>query len=266
MNLDFALWSTLALGSGPLLFWKGFANFRLKRLMENTPTAKIRSMAMGLVEVNGAVRAKSTVTAPFSGQTCAYWEVDVSTRGRRGSWHVVHRHRSGQPFYIEDDTGIALVYPEGSRCRVHLERSEEGIGISLPDCYASYMREHGLLVWRLGVLRFRERVLEEGMRVYVLGTAAPKANAHVVSLDAELAATGSDHWGDRWHRERQQQVAGVIRRGTHERTFLISQDSERTLHLTLGIQTLLMLVGGPLLTLFGLGWWLSTLSGTFSSR
>jgi E3 Ubiquitin ligase len=266
MHLEHALWATVALGAGPVLFWTGFGKFRLKRLMENTPTAKIRSMAMGLVEVSGQVRAKSTVIGPFSGQSCAYWEVDVATAGRRGSWQVFHRARSGQPFYLEDETGVALVYPHDARCRVHLERSEECLGVSLPDCYASYMREHRLMLWQLGMLRFRERMLEDGMHVYVLGTATPRANAHVVSLEGELAATGSDGWADRRHREQQRQIAGVIRRGEHERTFLISQDSERALHVTLGIETLLTLVGGPLLALFGLGWWLATLAGNISSR
>ena len=266
MQLEHAVWATVALGAGPFLFGRGFNRFRLKRLMENTPTARIRSMAMGLVEVNGKVRAKSTVIGPFSGQACAYWEVDVALRGRQGSWTIIHRNRSGQPFYLEDDTAVALVYPEGAACRVHFQRSEECLGVSLPECYATYMSERRLHLWRLGVLRFRERMLEEGMHVYVLGTATPRAQSHVISLDGELAATGSDTWSDRVHREQQQQIAGVIRRGDHERTFLISQDSERTLHLTLGIETLFMLVVGPTLTLFGLGWWLTTIAGNVSSR
>ena len=66
-------------------------------------------MAMGLVEVSGQVRAKSAVIGPFSGQACAYWEVDIALRGRQGSWTVFHRSRSGQPFYLEDETGVALV-------------------------------------------------------------------------------------------------------------------------------------------------------------
>ena len=133
---------------------------------------------------------------------------------------------------------VQLIGPIRSTFRWNekIQRSEECLGVSLPDCYATYMSERRLQLWRLGMLRFRERMLEEGMRVYVLGTATPRAQSHVVSLDGELAATGSDTWSDRVHREQQQHIAGVIRRGDHERTFLISQDSERMLHLTLGIE------------------------------
>ena len=38
--------AAVALGTGPWLFWKGFRQLHVVRLIENTPTARIRSMAM----------------------------------------------------------------------------------------------------------------------------------------------------------------------------------------------------------------------------
>ena len=119
MDLQIPWLAAAALAGGPWLFWKGFRQLRTLRLIQNTPTARIRSMAMGLVELHGRVRARSALTAPFSARTCAYWEVDVSVRGRRrGGWTVIHRNRSGHPFFLEDDTGAALLYPGGSECRI----------------------------------------------------------------------------------------------------------------------------------------------------
>ena len=94
-SVEATFWASAALAAGPWAYYRGFRTLRTRRLIANTPTARIRSMAMGLVEVHGSVRARSTLTAPFSQRPCAYWEVDISVRGRnRGSWTVVHRNRS----------------------------------------------------------------------------------------------------------------------------------------------------------------------------
>jgi len=264
MDPESGFWATASLAAGPVLYWRGFRTLRKRQLIANTPTARIRSMAMGLVEISGAVEPRSTVSAPFSGKACAYWEVDIAARNRHG-WRVIHRNQSGNPFYLSDETGVALVYPHGAECRIRFGTEEHCSGLMLPPCYADYMNEHpslGVRMARLGTLRFRERMLETGQRVYVLGTATPKAQARVIAQDAEeveLAATGTD--GPIARRSRlDRQVAGVVRRGENERTFIISQDSEKGLMFSLGARALLQLVVGPVLTLIGLGYWLVTLS------
>src|SRR5258706_12461979 len=175
MNPRLPVVAAVALATGPWLFWKGFRQLHVLRLVENTPTARIRSMAMGMVEVHGNVSARSTLVAPFSGKACAHWQVDISVRGRnRGSWSVIHRNASGSPFFLEDDTGVALVYPHGSDCRLHFGTEEECFGLVPPSPYAEYPHEHGSFMTqsaRLGMMRFRERMLEDGQQVYVLGTA-----------------------------------------------------------------------------------------------
>jgi hypothetical protein len=222
-------------------------------------------MAMGLVEFNGTIEAGSMVTAPFSGRACAYWEVDISTTsGKRRGWRIVHRNASGNPFYVRDDTGLALVYPKGAECRVHFGKEEELLGIAVPDHYASYMEGQRLRmrhVWRLSAMRFRERILEEGQSVYVLGTATPRARAVAVSAGDELEATGTEGMRSRRVSALQEETAAVIRQGEHERTFIISQDSEHALMLTLGARAIGQLIGGPLLALLGLGGLLVTFSG-----
>lgn len=262
-SFEFPIYATLALGAGPWLFARAFRDLRTRRLIQNTPTARVRSMAMGLVEINGEVVQRSEHLAPFSGRPCAYWQVEVATRGRRNTWTTVHRAASGSPFFVQDDTGLALVYPKDADCRVIHQVEEVCSGINLPDCYAQYLADRKLMfqfVWRLSTLRFRERVLEEGQRVYVLGTAMPRPQVLEVSQDAALEATGTDGPHERRIRQLQQQAAGVIRRGDNERVFIISQQSERELTLTLGLRAWAQMFAGPALTLFGLGYWLHVLA------
>jgi E3 Ubiquitin ligase len=255
--------ASMSLGAGPLMFAHSFRHLRVRRLIENTPTARIRSMAMGLVEFSGTVVGRSTVNAPFSGRSCVYWQVDISTPRYKRQWSVVHRNASGSPFYVEDETGVALVYPTGADCKVRFGREEQCLGITLPECYATYMGERHLALrhlWRLGPMRFRERTLDEGQRVYVLGTAMPRSLSRRITQDDPEAPAPVAGTPEARRRELDAKSATVVRRGEGEPTFIISQESERELLMGLGARVFGGLVAGPALTLLGLGYWLNVLA------
>jgi hypothetical protein len=252
----FALGATLA---GPWLFFSGFKAWRVRRLLEATPASRIRSMAMGLVELNGSVSERSRVSAPFSGRPCAYWEIEIATRSSRrdgsSSWSTVHRNRSGHPFYLRDDTGTALVYPQGAECHMPFGIEEQTHGLGVPEPYAGYMEQQGLVmrgVWAMGPMRFRERLLEDDARVFVLGRAFPRAESHAISWDEEpVEATGTDGMATTRLRQLDAAVNGVVRRGTQDPVFVIGQTSEKTLAMQYGLKAFGGLAGGPLATVFG---------------
>jgi len=261
MHLDAAgILATLALVGGAGVFVHGWRDRHLRRLIQDTPTARIRSLAMGMVEIVGEVSARSHITAPFSGRPCAYWEVDISAHGRRSD-NVVHRNASGNPFFVCDETGVALVYPHDAKCTVKWGVEEVCSGAALPECYDEYMKKLGpsQVLWRMDTLRFRERTLEEGMRVFVLGSATPRAQSLSISDGEELAATGTDGSGAQRLRTLDHEVRAVIRRGEVDRSFIISQESERDLTIELGLLAFVKLVGGALLAALGLWYWLYVL-------
>lgn len=249
---------------GPIAFYRGFRDLHVRRLIDNTPTSNIASMAIGMVEVNGSTIGRSRTVAPFSGRECVYWQIEVATRGRpRDGWRTVHKNSSGNPFFLRDPSGVAMVYPRGAECRLQHGVEEDCLGISLPPVYADYLNEvvgAQSKLWRLGHMRFRERLLEEGQRIYVMGYAAPKANALTISEPEEdLEATGTENYSARRIRPIQDEVSAVIRQGQNEKTFIISQDSEKTVSLMYGLKASGKLVGGPIATLAGLAYWLDFL-------
>lgn len=257
--LELAFGAALTAG-GPWLFAKGFGALRVQTLIRNTPTARIRSMAMGLVEVSGTVLPRSRTVAPFSGRPCVWWGVEVQTLANKSksgtrSWHTVHRADSGRPFYLRDETGTALVYPQGADCKVAFDVVEETGGLGLPQMYTDFMEAQGLAMrhlWSVGPMRFRERRLEEGRAVYVLGRATPRSIAHTVSISEEaLEATGTDSYGAKHVRTLDEEVCAVIRRGPRDPAFLISTSSEKAETALYGLKAFGGLVGGPLLTVFG---------------
>jgi hypothetical protein len=64
-------------------------------------------------------------------------------------------------------------------------------------------------------------------------------------------ATGTDGMTDPRLRTLDAEVRGVVRRGTQDPVFVISQSSEKTMAFQYGLQAFGGLAGGPLLTLFG---------------
>jgi hypothetical protein len=260
MSLFWPIGSAAAVGYGSYAFVRGFRSLRVQRLLEDTPTAKLRSVAIGLVEVEGTVRARSRVTAPFTNRSCAWWEVELQTlrQSNKGlkQWSTVYREQSGHPFYLEDSTGTALVYPQGADTRVGDVVTEETHGLGVPEPYASFMagRELGMRhVWSMGAMRFRERVVDEGCAVFVLGRANSKPHSIAVSMDDEvLEATGTEAAGATYVRQHDGDCCAVIRRGKDDAAFIISERSEKTMTMEYGLKAFGGLVGGPLLALFGI--------------
>src|SRR6185437_10711017 len=62
---------------GPGFVFSGLRSLNEKRLIENMPRSKVRSAAMGLVEMYGIAIAKSPQIAPISGLPCCWWHYRV---------------------------------------------------------------------------------------------------------------------------------------------------------------------------------------------
>jgi hypothetical protein len=254
-----SIFSVAAVLAGPVFGIMGYRAWRIRRLLEDTPTSRIRSMAMGLVEVHGTVESRSRTVAPFSGRPCAYWQVEVATgsRGKNGrvSYSTVYHECSGHPFYLVDQEGVALVYPQDALCKLPFGIEEETPGPGQPEPYASYLKEKHMglrVMWGAGPMRFRERILEDGAGLFVLGRAFPKAMALTVSADDEaLEATGTETVGAAHVRSRDADVQGVIRRGPGDPTFVLSPSSEKAMAFDYGLKATAGLLAAPAVTLFG---------------
>ncbi|MDX9875821.1 MAG: GIDE domain-containing protein [Spongiibacteraceae bacterium] len=143
---------------------------RRARLIEDTPTSRIRSAAQGYVELNGFVRAADPagLTAPLTGKPCLWYRYTIerleSSRSGR-HWRRVESGSSDQPLLFDDHTGQCLIDPR--RAEVTVERRERWTG----------NRRHprgtdGQLWQRLlssGRFRYTEWRIEADDWLYVLG-------------------------------------------------------------------------------------------------
>jgi hypothetical protein len=119
---DPRFWQLALAVAAPVCFWFGFRNWRLARLIDDTPCSRIRSAAQGYVELSGAARplGPQPNLAPLTRLPCVWWRYKIEKRsgyGRNRHWATVNQGSSVDPFRLEDDTGACLVNPEGADVR-----------------------------------------------------------------------------------------------------------------------------------------------------
>ncbi len=112
----FWFWSAALSVLALTAFYFAFRNLHRARLIEDTPTSRIRSAHQGYVELIGeaAMMRGEPVIAPLSGMPCCWWRYRVERKKDKG-WHVVRSERSESLFLLRDETGECIIDPEGSQ-------------------------------------------------------------------------------------------------------------------------------------------------------
>ena len=245
--------SLLAGAGGAVLIVFGFRSYHRFQIINDTPTSKLRSMAMGLVEIYGQVTGTQFLRSPFSGSECVYYRYVIKeyrkhtrtdSKGRTHthySWDTVGGGARAIEFIARDDTGEAMVNPTGAdidaRCKkVFYQQSHYGSFSTILGFLDSFTGEGktnadvsgwGLTEMgnrhfhaRVGDRKYFEHFLEPGEPIYLMGTASGRSDAP---------------------------NGVVIGKGENEPTFIISYKSEKELLSGLKWKILGQFLGGSLL-------------------
>jgi hypothetical protein len=102
---------------GAAFMYLGAKKWRVGRLIKNTPTERVRSVAVGRTEVNGICRDTGvTYEQPYTDGECVYrhWEVEEYRESsdpddNSSEWVAVDSGTDVVPFFLEDDTGQILI-------------------------------------------------------------------------------------------------------------------------------------------------------------
>ncbi len=247
---DEVIGALIFLGFGVSFFFYGFRHLRNKRLVENIPTSKCRSVAMGLVEVAGRAAGEATVPSLIGQVPCFFSQLEIERYQRRGKssrWVTVHKEKLGIPFYVEDDTGRVKVDPADAELHVPADvkyTTENGLeklvrfffgdsgrnqaSSEVERRFRSFCESRGVRF--TGQMRFSECNLSPGDPVYVLGTAVEVAGAE----------------------DEQERI--IIRKGKHHPWYFIAEASEKELLSRLSQNTWLSIFGGAAAALGALAW------------
>jgi hypothetical protein len=118
--------------AGFYYFFKGFRTFREYRVVDDTPEMPIRSIAMGLVRIHGKATGDELVPSPISHTPSHFYKVDIEkwhTDRRGGHWSNYRTDADGVKFYLQDNSGKALVDAHGAEYDlVQTARREMGGG------------------------------------------------------------------------------------------------------------------------------------------
>jgi len=105
-----------------IAFYRMSRGLHQARLIENTPTAKIRSAVQGYVELNGQTRLMDgpVIVSPLSGKSCVWYRYKIEEKSEHRQangksvsyWRVIKQATSGELFLLEDDTGRCVIDPD----------------------------------------------------------------------------------------------------------------------------------------------------------
>ncbi len=100
-------------------FRYAFKAWAKNRLIEDTPTSRVRSAAQGYVELNGIGEppAEAPPKGPLTGLPCTWWRYKIEERrysGRSRSWCTIESDTCATPFVLNDGTGRCLIDPRGA--------------------------------------------------------------------------------------------------------------------------------------------------------
>lgn len=178
-DFELAIYAAFGVAAGVGLFFKGFKNFKLKKLIEDLPTSNIRSLPMGLVEIIGRAVKTVEMCTPFSNTPCVFFQyvIERLRKTRRGSyWDAIKRYSSPIPFEVSDDTGSILINPSEAEVEVEsMNRYSNDSFNSLPANAVKFMDMNGInytgFFGSKHTLRLTEYFIRPGGQVYVIGTA-----------------------------------------------------------------------------------------------
>lgn len=212
-----------------LAAYGGFTEWRELRLIRNTPTSKIRSMAMGTVELKGTAEQgpeDMILESPFSGEDCLFYRYQIEEyrqQGKNSSWVTISQGKEGVRFVLDDGTGEVIVDPDGAE----LEIPPEGeIRVNSEEQETEEIREFlnqegisgpGGLIGD-NDRRYKEWFVSPGEEVYVFG----------------YASTENDDKGE----------YPIIKHDDREEMFMISDRSEKELRRSKKWESIFLVVGG----------------------
>lgn len=224
---------------GILLFVFGLYYLQKKQMIENIPTSKIRSLAMGLVEIFGEalpLKENEIIIAPFSNKPCVYSRFTIEeyrSSGKSSSWVTIKRGEDRKPFYLKDETGKVLIDPNRANINIKMDAEyRSGLGKDPPESVKQFLnrtniRFEGMIFGINKQMRYREHIIEPGDNLYIMGTAVD--NPFIQEAKAVKGVKDI-----------------IIQKGRTEKLFIISDKSEKKLLKHLWFASIFLLAFGSI--------------------
>jgi E3 Ubiquitin ligase len=175
-------------------FWYAFKAWAKNRVIEDTPTSRVRSAAQGYVELTGVgvPPPDAQNKGPLTGMPCTWWRYKIEERrytGRSRSWTTLQSDTSAAPFLLDDGTGRCLIDPRGAE--VFPGASDVWYGpTEWPEVHIP--NGTGIFGWLVDTFvtdkyRYTEHRLQPHEQVYAIGAFRSLGGVSVESPDTAIA-------------------------------------------------------------------------------
>jgi hypothetical protein len=226
------------------IFVQALFSFRKKRLIENVPTSKIRSIAMGLVEIYGEVVPwnDNILKSPFTQKDCVYYRYTIDelrSTGKSAHWITINKGVDFDNFYLKDDTGMVLVDPLDAKIDIPASNVyDSSLGKDPPYKVRQFLQANnvafeGRIFGINKTMRYTEYFISPKDKLYIMGTATDNPFIKDAS-----AVKGVDDV--------------IIKKGKNEKFYYISNKHERVILRRLRLMVSGGFLLGSLIIIFGL--------------
>ncbi|MDJ0805772.1 MAG: GIDE domain-containing protein [Gammaproteobacteria bacterium] len=186
-------------------FYFAFRNLARARIIEDTPTSRIRSAHQGYVELSGEAAAMpgEPILSPLTKTPCCWFRYKIERKGDKG-WQQVKSGKSDGLFLLRDGTGECIIDPEGADVSPNEKNVWYG-GSSFPttmptDTYSSTHGMHGTLGLRVsfgglgGNYRYTEETIYPGSSLYAIGLFNSFGEADRLTMREDLIKARLSQW------------------------------------------------------------------------
>ena len=153
-------------------FYSAFSNLIKARLIEDTPTSKIRSASQGYVELSGLAHPHEgdQLHAPLTERPCLWYHYKIEryeSNGKNSHWRTLESKTSRDFFILKDDTGECAINPHRADVSTDRVKSWRGHSRHPSPGVADKPSLMGALTG--GNYRYTEKIIQSNDYLYALG-------------------------------------------------------------------------------------------------
>jgi hypothetical protein len=177
----------LAIAATVVAFWYAWRNWRRARLIEDAPTAKIRSAPQGYVELEGEGRLMDgePIIAPLTNHPCLWYRYTIERKdtyhtkhGTQTKWTTIRQETSDNLFLLDDGSGRCVIDADGAE--ITTDEKLQWYGDSAwPE--SAPLLGSGSAFMGMGSYRYTEWLILVGQPLYAIGQFKTVAPAQLYS-------------------------------------------------------------------------------------
>ena len=185
---------------GLFFLYNGLKKLKFKRMIMDLPTSKIKSLAMGFVEIIGKVEScEELLVSPIDKKDCVYFDLHIERyvrRGKRSRWETVKRIFDTSLFYLNDDSDKILIDSNDAELNFKTDlKVQTGLFKEMPKKIKNYCEENEITHQFLGIkqkLRFTEKIIEPNDQLYIMGSAIENDKTELIKDSGSIKIGKSD--------------------------------------------------------------------------